>query len=487
MHERSPWTLGRILRWLGVCALVVAIVTAAVLARLVSGWKGDIAREIAAIEASGAPARPEDISLAPSSGPAWWEAIDTIRDPLEDLGLYDPASLKALLARPDADLAPFGRPLLEDLDVLYDEALRKNVSADDVWFEWAQQPWPSGADGAPPEPSTLLLARVERAGTRALIAGAGAACRGARFDSRAWIEDWLAGNAPLPITPNFVGVLRIQKALARHAWLAAFDGDAPAALQALRVGFCAARAFEDTPGRIQAFVWGFQNESAILSLTRVARFLPDLDLSEFDSYLARLDPHARLIRALEEDRAINYRVFDSYKEGGSVVGDLDLPLRVRLFFELFITRDRRIYLESHASLLSAARGTREEARTLITAVDERVSGDLWAIHSLMLLPPVASMREQALYFEAQATLARAVLLGRREGTDAARAWIEAQVDPGSEGPYRTSTDGLGRLRMWSVGSDGVDDGGSEVRGDEEGGDIVVLLRAAAGAGSTGGK
>ena len=81
MDEVSPWTLRRVLRWLAVCALVVAVVTAVVLARLVSAWKSDIAREIAAIEASGAPATPEDLSLAPSSGTPWWEAIDTRRDP----------------------------------------------------------------------------------------------------------------------------------------------------------------------------------------------------------------------------------------------------------------------------------------------------------------------------------------------------------------------------------------------------------------------
>ncbi|MGB0333702.1 MAG: hypothetical protein ACPGPE_17980, partial [Planctomycetota bacterium] len=75
---------------------------------------------------------------------------------------------------------------------------------------------------------------------------------------------------------------------------------------------------------------------------------------------------------------------------------------------------------------------------------------------------VYSAFDSAAAVHATACLAAAVLMGRREGTAAARSWIESQLDPFSGAPYRRETLASGGVRAWSIGPDADPGSGDEI-------------------------
>lgn len=468
----------RVLRWIGAVAVVLVIVAAVVAFRARLRWSEIIEREIAAIEATGAPVWPEDLVTEPSSGAPWWSAIDADAAPIFDLGLMDPATVKVLLERPDAEFAPFDRPLLEALDALYVEVAAEGGSSDDVWYLGDGSLWPSGLDDAPWSDRRVLIARIEAAGDRSVVDVARAACGGSTFDARAWIEGWLAGDEPIPAPDRAMVVVRAQKALARRAWLAALDGDEETAVECVRLGFCVARAYERTPGHFHGIVWMLQSSYAIGSLVVVTNILPAVDLQDFEEDLAALDPRERMVRLLVEQRAICHRVFTTDFVDFDDAGSWLSPMQ-SLVWRLYERYDHVLYLETYAQLLDAVVGPAVDARGALEQIDAELWGETYALRTQLLMPPATDIWTSAMGVEVTVTLARAVLLARREGPDAARAWIAAQEDPFSGAPYRVATADDGSLKAWSVGADGVDDGGvgkgAEGRHVAAGEDIVVVL------------
>ena len=184
------------LKRIALLAALVSTVATASLGVLVLRWKRDIARELEAIEASGAPLTAADIETPAVTASPWWEGMQHA-DPVWHLGIMDPVALAALLERPDDELAPFPRDLLEELDALYGRSAKAGRSVDDLWFSDR----PLIALGAPPEPppaGRLLIARIEHAAAGELLERARNACAGGQFDGRAWIEDWLTGDDLIP-------------------------------------------------------------------------------------------------------------------------------------------------------------------------------------------------------------------------------------------------------------------------------------------------
>ena len=107
---------GSTLKRIALLAAIVSTGATASLGVLVLRWKRDIARELQAIEASGAPLTAADIETPAVTASPWWEGMQHA-DPVWHLRIMDPVALAALLERPDEELAPFPRDLLEDLEV----------------------------------------------------------------------------------------------------------------------------------------------------------------------------------------------------------------------------------------------------------------------------------------------------------------------------------------------------------------------------------
>lgn len=463
------------LRWT-LIALVLALAGAAVLVYLaLARWDAEIEREIAAIEASGAPLDPRDLTLAPSAGPAWWASIPSWSDPTDDAGLWNPETLDALLQRPDEELEPYGRELLEQLEALYDAPIEGDpLLADYNMFAMMLRVPPPPNDG-PPSRTTVIVARLLDAASGELLYAAEGACSGPDHDAKAWIDGWLASDEPLPQPVRVIVPMCLQHALGRRAWLAALDGDEDAARRSLRLGFCAARGFESTPGASATLIRFLQTTLATRALMGVAGLLPGADLSEFDEELARIDARARAVRALEEERAIGYAVFQQGLDlDGDAVGGWTSPLRT-LALRLFERNDTRVYLRTYAALIDAAQRPIGEASDAFDQAMAGLADETFALRSQLIVPSASNLLRAATEVEAQTTLARAVLLARREGVPAARDWIVARVDPYADAPYRATIDSEGGLRVWSVGPDGVDDGGASDGPSEL--DLVAVSRS----------
>lgn len=440
---------GSTLKRIALLAAIVSTVATASLGVLVLRWKRDIARELQAIEASGAPLTAADIETPAVTASPWWEGMQHA-DPVWHLRIMDPVALAALLERPDEELAPFPRDLLEDLDALYGRSATAGRSVDDLWF--SDQPLiPLGAPPEPPSAGRLLIARIEHAAAGELLERAMNACAGGQFDGRAWIEDWLAGD-DLIATPDSVAlVIEAQRALGRSAKLAAIDGDADGALAALRQGFCAARAYERAPGLLHGLTWMLQVTVATDALLAVASELPEVDLAEFEEELAGLDAQAGLHRIIEEERAMGMGAF----ERGLHPSGIDWwtsPL-ASLGLWLFESNDQRVFLTTFAGALAASSEPGFSGRAAMGEATLALHDEAFALRSQFLIPAVHSAFDSAAAVHATATLAAAVLMGRREGTAAARSWIESQLDPFSGAPYRTETLASGGVRAWSIGPD----------------------------------
>lgn len=465
------------LRQLGLGLALITAFLSVSLGVLVLSWKRDITRELQAIEASGAPRTPSSVATPSGGGPPWW-AGDEIGDPVGDLGILDPVALAALLQRPDRDLAPFSRALLEDLAALYQREAEAGRSVDDLWVEASDsRGFISVGDGwARPSERHLLIAQVEHAAAGQLLERVEHACAGFAFDGRAWLDDWLASDAPVPVPLSVKGPLGAQRAIGRSAKLAALggdlDGDLDEALAALRLGFCAARAYERAPGLLHGLTWMLQVDLATSALLAVAALMPEADLTEFEGEVAALDPQGRLSRAMAEERALGLRVFEvGLQPSGADWWSSPLT---SLGLWLFESNDERVFLKTYREALDASRAPSFSGRSALLETMQGLEAESLALRSQLMFPAVVSAFDSAAGVHATATLAAAVLLGRREGADAARAWLDDRRDPFSGEPYRTEVGATGEVRAWSVGPD-AHSGPVEGQSVGEADDLVVLI------------
>lgn len=435
------------LKRIALLAALLSTLAAVSLGVLVLRWKRDIARELDAIVASGAPLTAADIEAPAATASPWWEGVER-DDPVWDLGIMDPVALAALLERPDDELAPFPRDLLEDLNALYGRTAEAGRSVDDLWL--GDRPLIAlGSPPAPPPAGRLLIARIEHAAAGELLERAMHACAGGQFDGRAWIDDWLAGDDLIATPDSVVAVIEAQRALGRSATLAAIDGDADGALAALRQGFCAARAYERAPGLLHGLTWMLQVTMAADALLAVASELPEVDLAEFEGDLAGLDAQAALHRVMQEERALGMGAFERGLHPSGV--DWWTSPLTSLGLWLFESNDQRVFLTTFAGALAASSEPGFSGRAAMGEATLALHDGAFALRSQFLFPAVHSAFDSAAAVHATATLAAAVLMGRREGTDAARSWIESQLDPFSGAPYRTETLASGGVRAWSIG------------------------------------
>lgn len=258
-----------------------------------------------------------------------------------------------------------------------------------------------------------------------------------------------------PEAPRFVAASLTARDIARaEAWA----GNAPECLAALEAGLCAARTIEDLPS-LEAFeAWRTMLVCA-LSATDVGlqRLPADADTSRLIALLETIDARARARAALVRTRALSNRAFARAAEG-RLCGDQQLDEQP------FFTRWLALVLLPHqqANQLAAF-------DTVLTEFDARPAA--WP-HSMNqnfsfgprgllsgdAVPAVGPLLADAGELDARARLTRLALIARKDGTAAAQSASEGALDPFDGRALRLRVDG-NQLVLWSIGRDGVDQGG----------------------------
>jgi hypothetical protein len=126
--------------------------------------------------------------------------------------------------------------------------------------------------------------------------------------------------------------------------------------------------------------------------------------------------------------------------------------------------DRVFYLEAMTAGIGWVRQPYYTAAPAMASWRERAETSATknlCIVSVMLVPPIDQYLEGANETRAHIALARAVLLARREGAEAAIAFASATPDPFRDAPLQSRIDEDGVLVLWSVGADFVDHGGRD--------------------------
>jgi hypothetical protein len=267
--------------------------------------------------------------------------------------------------------------------------------------------------------------------------------------------------------------------LCRSALDCALKGLAQDAVQRLDLAWRAAALSDNCPCLFGALIWSSLGSKVVRATARIANLLPeDIDLTSFEDRMATLDVRTRWRSGLLGERALANRTFDSMRRGPSAVHELVADFgstRSARELTIWLTLDHRqcVYLERIARAIDAVE------RWDASVSDASHASDGTEVGTWLLVPEISTVFQSAGIFEVLRDLARAALLARRAGAQAAIAWVTAQPDAlGSSTLHAKLEDGV--LRLWSVGENGRDDGGVACppnEPDELPLDLVVCVRA----------
>lgn len=263
--------------------------------------------------------------------------------------------------------------------------------------------------------------------------------------------------------------MKLVRVLIDSAALAAAEGDAQRALQDVRLAFRASRVLDERDGNSNWLCVRFTEGLCLNALTRLAQWLdPAIDLSEFQTLLEGVDPWPAYEATLRTDRTRYVASLDVVRR--SFVGSLT-PGPMLLGLDAWVDHEETLLLDVFSAGLEAARAHKAPPD------EEAFEPQPWNAIFSMMAPPLQRNHETLLRSEAWRLLTLAVLIARHDGPEAAEAWAASRVDPFAAGALRTHRDG-DVLRIWSVGPNGVDDGGESVNPDGFGPqpDLVVSIR-----------
>lgn len=424
--ERRRWI--RAASWIVISIVIVAV--AAVIAAFVVRSSGRRRRDeaLARIRDRGEPMRITEGMTAPSrtgqDPVAWLKSIDKL--PYVEVDLASLPECSELLTRDKSG------------DDLGNEMERN-------WFE------PTRIDPPAPCEIAFLRRQLELNPEHLTVAMAVDDC--APIDwTRVFADDGTVESITTrgPIPGEIDGV----DLLTKGALDAAIHGQYEAAVRRLELAQRAASLFEDAPYSLGFLCWAVCQTNICNACARLAPMLPrEVELARLEATLAKIEPRSRLRRALLGDRACGEGVFEALRNGThgfeAFERQSDLPWFIeRTWFE----HDEADYLEEMERAIAAA--SQPHAVGGETVWNRR----FYSCVSALMLPRWNEAIEIATTLEARLLTTRAACMARREGFDAARAWAQAQRDPFRDGPLETRVDGDGALSIWSVGSNGVDDG-----------------------------
>jgi len=305
--------------------------------------------------------------------------------------------------------------------------------------------------------------------------------------------DWSQGMSAL--FPQFAWLRGDARLLELQAMALCEEGKADEALQATAQMVDLSNSLKGTPNLISLLVRVSIDSMALGAVERtIYDSTPSPNVCRVaEAVLARVEFRGALVRALEAKRAMDLDVFEGIREGRpgmsarNIGGELDMlalwggryPTHCLPYDTLFLLKGMELYIE-RAKLPFFERDSRLPPEL------ERVRAQLESpfpfpprILSLMLLPAYDGIPRRVAQGEANVGLARVALLlkayrgeqghypesleelARYEGK-------ELPLDPCSGQPFHYRRNGSGFI-LYSVGTDGVDDGGKvSVRAGQEG-------------------
>jgi len=298
----------------------------------------------------------------------------------------------------------------------------------------------------------------------------------ARFPLTFSAGDGAVASALLPHIQHVRGAVRLLKL---ESEVHIRRNDPHAAAESVRAIFAAARSFERQPLFVSQLVRVAMNGVACSQIERFlpASDFPEQDLLAFDRDLAAIDEAAALRRALLGTRAMGIGQF----EDPSILGPHASPTRR---WRPLRNIDELAYLKLMEKLVAASQSRRLPLRDAIMQAEEETeafrssSTARWRCPITYLTMPSwqalinAVCRTQARQAAARSAIAieryRRVHGEAPEGLDQLVPDVLDQppVDPFDGAPLRYRVDS-GGYKVYSIGSDGVDQGGESGEGGQE--------------------
>lgn len=263
--------------------------------------------------------------------------------------------------------------------------------------------------------------------------------------------------------------MKVVRVLVDSAAHAAAQGEAQRAIQDLRLAFRGIGIIDERDGTTNWLCVRYTEGLFLGAVTRLAQWLdPAIDLSEFQALLQGVDPWPAYEATLRTERTRFVACLDvvrRHSTGGQPPG-VEL-----LGVDAWVDHEEKLLLDAYAAGLEAARAHRAPP------AEEPFEPRPWNVMFSMMAPPLQRHHETLLHSEVRRLLTIGVLVARHDGLEAAEAWAAGQVDPFAAGALRTRRDG-DVLRIWSVGPNGIDDGGDSGDPDEPRPpqDLVVSFR-----------
>lgn len=424
-------------------ALAVLLVCGLGIGLLIAGWQ--VREEIDKIRAAGEPLTAADLeafyTLPPGSGDAtvlWMEAADAVTQP----GYTADAARLPLVGNGDIKLPEPDDP-------------------------WPQQP---AAEAFLAKYADLLGKLHEAAATGG----------GARYPTR--FSDGITMTLKPQPELRFVALL-----LALECEVQARRGDAHAAVGSIRALFALARSFEHEPLLVTELLRLGKDGAAIDGLARLMQTaeLSEVDLVAMDRDLATIDYYTHLYRSLLGDRVCGIQVFGNPEALGK-----DSPPAAA--FGIFRQNDLAVYLQIMGELVAASNAKNQVAlRTAMDAakqnVDRVMNAPMSSLRypmSKLVVPSLQACTDAVGRGTARRDVARTAIALERfrqakgQLPDSLGDLVpdflpQAPTDPFDGAPLRwmASDD---EYRVYSIGPDGVDHGGT-VAESPAAGDIVFRV------------
>jgi hypothetical protein len=302
-----------------------------------------------------------------------------------------------------------------------------------------------------------LDARVAACGVLELAEGA---CALPPTDSAAWFAALERAEQPAVATSAHPTMFAVE-VLAERALARALSGEQDAALAALNSTLCACDAIGELHWGPAYVYWRQCELRALEAAGRCLSFLdPGRGFERIEAHLTQLDALSRYLASLDGDRALAMRAYERYRAdettGVSALDDDGLRAPPTLTSPML--------LHEQADLLADFRAYRDWSARAPHAAGPLPPPRESALVSSALLSPWFARRwnlEGHPWGDvaARAALLRVAIVARRDGAAAATSAAAALVDPFSGRALRTRLEADGTLAIWSVGTDGRDDGG----------------------------
>lgn len=455
---------------LGVLAFCAGI---ALIAAIVIGTVRE-SRAIESLRAAGEPLSPSEITFAQGrDGDVLEHALAFSRRYEESVNFRDLFYADATEFAQEVRAAAGWSKAVEPVDELL-ECLAEN--------ELDCREWAAVTDSKLADPmQARALTDCERALVRArgalaepMLEAARAVCSATPDSAGRLSRSWKVQDGPSPgqdVRINLdvaLAVSVLQDVLVARA----SEGRDEDARELLELSFRASSLVEDWPWVLGFLGWQIGLGRALESL-RIAQpsLPPEADLVGLEAQISAVDVDACLLRALQGERAFGNEMFSAIRDGRLIESESSPSVDglSGLLIWAWIGNDRAFYLETMTTAIDWARRPYLAVAPEMDASFEQMQSSLATrmnLVSMLLLPRLDLVIESAASTRANLALARAALLARREGAEAAIAFASASPDPFRDGPLQSRIDEDGVLVLWSVGVDLVDQGGRDTWNEE---------------------